>query len=120
MDDFPGYTPLPDHGDYVKLTATYSGYIGYGMVVSAVEQLEPPAQTAVTMYVTAYTLNVRSSPDSSAGADNILGQFVMGQAVSVLETGLGANGTWCKIRYNGSDGYAYVSMNYLSESKPHS
>ena len=35
-----------------------------------------------------------------------------------LETGLGEEGNWCKILFDCDEGFAYVSMKYLSETQP--
>ncbi len=110
----------PENGAYVKVTATYSGYMNYGMVVSAAEEIEQPAPSmqGVVMYVTAYSLNVRTAPDSSVEYDNVIDIVHLGDTVTVLETGFGAEGNWCKIAYDCDEGFAYVSMKYLSETPP--
>ncbi len=122
---YPDSLPIqayPANGTYVKVTATYTGYMNYGMVVSEIGATEQPAPSTqgTVMYVTAYSLNVRSTPDSSVGSDNIIsgGGLHLGDTVTVLETGFGAEGNWCKILYDCNEGYAYVSMKYLSETPP--
>jgi hypothetical protein len=51
-------------------------------------------------------------------SDNKVGLLYSGDMVEVLETGLGANSNWCKITFDCDAGYAYISMTYISETKP--
>ena len=116
----------PTVGSHVKVTATFTRTVDLGdyvdfdcftMMVSSFEVLGEAKgpNGGKLMYVTASSLNVRSAPDSSV--DNKVGLLYTGDMVEVLETNLG-NGTWCKIAFDCDAGYAYVSMNYLSEQKP--
>ena len=118
----------PARGSYVKLTATYTQTVDMGeymdfdcftMMVTACEVLgeaQGPNGGKI-MFITASSLNVRSSPDSSVG-DNKVGLLYEGDEVEVLETGLGSNGNWCKIIFDCDAGYAYISMTYVSDQKP--
>ena len=69
------------------------------------------------MYVTSLALNVRSTPDSVSD-DNKVGILYMGNPVTVLETGFGEDGLWCKIRFDCDAGYAFVKITYLSDTIP--
>ena len=113
---FPDHVTIPANGDYVKMTVTHAGY---GMIVTAVEPAEvpPAASEGNIMYVTAAALNVRSAPDSSI-EDNKVGMLYSGNQVEVLETGLGADGLWCKIAFDCDEGYGFVKITYLSETEP--
>ena len=117
----------PAVGSYVKVTATFTRTVDLGdyvdfdcftLMVSSCEVLGEAQgpNGGKLMYVTASSLNVRSTPDSSV-SDNKVGLLYTGDMVEVLETNQG-NGTWCKIAFDCDQGYAYVSMNYLSEQKP--
>lgn len=124
---FDGVTE-PVVGSAVKVTATFTQlvdmgeYVDFGcftMVATACEvtgEAKGP-NGGKLMFVTASSLNVRSSPDSSVG-DNKVGLLSNGDMVEVLETGLGANKNWCKITFDCDAGYAYISMSYVSETKP--
>ena len=118
----------PASGSYVKITATFTQTVDLGdyvdfdcftMMVTACETLGEAKgpNGGKLMYITASSLNVRSTPDSSVG-DNKVGILHKGDLVEVLETGLGANGNWCKIVFDCDQGYAYISMSYISETKP--
>ena len=121
-----GQSKAPAVGSYVKVTATFTRTVDLGdyvdfdcftLIVSSCDVLGEAQgpNGGKLMYVTASSLNVRSAPDSSV--DNRVGLLYTGDMVEVLETNLG-NGTWCKIAFDCDAGYAYVSMNYLSEQKP--
>lgn len=118
----------PVVGSYVKVTAVYTQTVDMGsyvdfhcytMMATACETLGEAKgpNGGKLMYITASSLNVRSTPDSSVG-DNKVGILHKGDLVEVLETGLGANGNWCKIVFDCDQGYAYISMSYISETKP--
>ena len=117
----------PVLGSYVSVTATWTRTVDMGdyvdfacftMMASSCEVLgEAKGPNGGTlMYITASSLNVRSSPDSSV-SDNKVGLLYSGDMVEVLETELG-NGTWCKITFDCDAGYAYISMKYISTEKP--
>jgi hypothetical protein len=117
----------PVVGSYVKVTAAFTRtvdrgeYVDFGcftMMATACEVLGEAKgpNGGRLMYVTASSLNVRSEPDSSK--DNKVGLLYSGDMVEVLETGLGSNKNWCKITFDCDAGYAYISMTYVSETKP--
>ena len=117
----------PMIGSYVKVDATFAktvdrgDYVDFGcftMMATACEVLGEAKgpNGGKLMYVTASSLNVRSEPDSSK--DNKVGLLSGGDMVEVLETGFGADGNWCKITFDCDAGYAYISMKYVSETKP--
>ena len=64
---------------------------------------------AVTRYVTASSLNVRSGASTNYRA---LGRLAHGSAVSVL----GTSGDWARINYGGRAGYVHTT--YLSATRP--
>ena len=118
----------PVVGSYVKVTATYTKTVDMGdyadfdcftMMATACETLGEAKgpNGGRLMYITASALNVRSTPDSSV-SDNKVGLLHSGDMVEVLETGLGDNSNWCKIVFDCDQGYAYISMSYISETKP--
>ncbi|MBQ3507031.1 MAG: SH3 domain-containing protein, partial [Clostridia bacterium] len=117
----------PIVGSYVKVDATFTQtvdrgeYVDFGcftMMATACETLGEAKgpNGGKLMYVTASSLNVRSEPDSSK--ENKVGLLYSGDMVEVLETGFGSNGNWCKITFDCDAGYAYISMSYVSETKP--
>ena len=113
----------PTVGSYVKITATYEKTVDMGeyadfgcftMMVSACEVLGEAKgpNGGRLMYITASTLNVRTSSDTSSNA-NIIGTYSKGDLVEVFEQD--ANG-WYRVNYNGQT--AYISNKYVSETKP--
>ena len=117
----------PIVGSYVKVDATFTQtvdrgeYVDFGcftMMATACEVLGEAKgpNGGRLMYITASSLNVRSEPDSSK--ENKVGLLYSGDMVEVLETGFGSNGNWCKITFDCDAGYAYISMSYVSETKP--
>lgn len=117
----------PAQGSYVKVTATFTKTVDMGdyvdfdcftMMATACEVLGEAMgpNGGKLMFITASALNVRSEPDSSK--ENKVGLLYSGDIVEVLETGLGSNGNWCKITFDCDAGYAYISMTYVSETKP--
>lgn len=113
--------PIP--GSYVKLTATFEQTVDKGdyvdfncftMMVTACETLgEAQAPNGGKyMYITASSLNVRTSSDTSS-SDNILGQLSKGDMVEVFEQD---EKGWYRIIFNGQN--AYISNKYVSETKP--
>lgn len=117
----------PAQGSYVKVTATFTKTVDMGdyvdfdcftMMATACEVLGEAMgpNGGKLMFITASALNVRSEPDSSK--ENKVGLLYSGDIVEVLETGLGSNGNWCKITFDCDAGYAYISMSYVSETKP--
>ncbi len=124
----PADLEIPANGTYVKLTATYSEieliwedvpYTAHSMVVTSVEPIDAPAEASIgkIMFVTAAALNVRSTPDSSI-EENKVGFLTHGEEVCVLASGYGEEGNWCKILFDCDQGYAFISMKYLSENQP--
>ena len=118
----------PMVGSYVKVTATFTQTVDFGdyvdfdcftLMATSCEMLGEAAgpNGGKLMFITASSLNVRSTPDSSV-SDNKVGLLYSGDMVEVLETGLGANSNWCKITFDCDAGYAYISMTYISETKP--
>lgn len=90
---------ISESGSWVKVKHDdTTGYV-YGSYVSKA--------SSTTKYVTASSLNVRSSASTSG---SILGSLSKGTAVKVISE---SNG-WSKIEYNG--GVGYVSSKYLSSS----
>ena len=117
----------PVVGSYVKVTATFTktadmgDYVDFDcftLMATACEVLGEAKgpNGGKLMFITASALNVRSEPDSSK--DNKVGLLSNGDMVEVLETGFGADGNWCKITFDCDAGYAYISMKYVSETKP--
>ena len=117
----------PTVGSYVKVDAVFTQtvdrgeYVDFGcftMMATACEVLGEAKgpNGGKLMYVTASSLTVRSEPDSSK--DNKVGLLNNGDMVEVLETGFGADGNWCKITFDCDAGYAYISMKYVSDTKP--
>ena len=115
-------------GSYVKVTATFTQTVDFGdyvdfdcftLMATTCEMLGEAAgpNGGRLMFITASSLNVRSTPDSSV-SDNKVGLLYSGDMVEVLETGLGSNANWCKITFDCDAGYAYISMTYISETKP--
>ena len=113
----------PTVGSYVKITATYEKTVDMGeyadfncftMMVSACEVLGEAKgpNGGRLMYITASTLNVRTSSDTSSNA-NIIGTYSKGDLVEVFEQD--AKG-WYRVSYNGQT--AYISNKYVSETKP--
>lgn len=117
--------PVPGSG--VQITATLTRTVEkeghpdlscFTMIVTECKTLGQAqgANGGRLMFVTASSLNVRSEPDSSK--ENKVGLLSKGTMVEVLETGLGANGNWCKITFDCPQGYAFISMTYVSETMP--
>ncbi len=117
----------PVVGSYVKVTATltrtvdmgdYADFDCFTLMATACETLGEAKgpNGGKLMYITASALNVRSEPDSSK--ENKVGLLYNGDMVEVLETGLGGNKNWAKIVFDCDQGYAYISMTYISETKP--
>lgn len=117
--------PVP--GSYVKVTGIFTKTVDMGdyadfdcftLMATACEVLGEAKgpNGGKFMFVTASSLNVRSEPDSSK--DNKVGLLSNGDMVEVLETGFGADGNWCKITFDCDAGYAYISMSYVSETRP--
>ena len=113
----------PTAGSYVKLTATYTQTVDMGdyvdfdcltMMVSSCEVLGEAQgpNGGKLMYITASSLNVRTSSDTSS-SDNIIGSYSKGDLVEVFEQD--AKG-WYRVNYNGQT--AYISNKYVSETKP--
>ena len=69
---------------------------------------EEKKTTEVTKYVSAETLNMRETADNNA---KLINQLKVNTKVTVLET----EGTWSKIKVNGTTGY--VASKYLSDKK---
>ena len=131
---YPAGVTTPMEGDLVKVQATYtqtidrgteSDYVCYTMMATDVDVLDrgKGPNGGIYMYVTASSLNVRSEPyskDTAGNAlNNVVGGLSQGDLVEVIEDGFGYNGNWVKIIFaDGPDGIAYVSGDYLSETKP--
>ncbi len=79
------------------------GLNGYG---------EPVLNQKEYVWVTANSLNVRSSGDFDA--DNVIGYLQYGQRIEVLERTDG----YIKISYLGNDGYISAKPEYTSDTKP--
>jgi uncharacterized protein YgiM (DUF1202 family) len=116
-------TSAPTVGSYVKLTATYTQTVDMGdyvdfdcltMMVTSCEVLGEAQgpNGGKLMYITASSLNVRTSSDTSS-SDNIIGSYSKGDLVEVFEQD--AKG-WYRVNYNGQT--AYISNKYVSETKP--
>ncbi len=119
----PDGVSAPVFGDSVKITATFentvdkgydSDYLCYTMMVSKCEVLAHGIgpNGGRIMFITASSLNVRTSSDTST-SDNILGTLSKGDAVEVFDQD--AKGWW-RIEFNGQT--AYISNNYVSETRP--
>ncbi len=119
----PAGVTAPVYGDTVKITATFentvdmgydSDYYCYTMVVSGCEVLAHGVgpNGGRIMFITASSLNVRTSSDTSS-SDNILGTLSKGDAVEVFDQDV--NGWW-RIEFKGQT--AYISNKYVSETKP--
>lgn len=119
---FPNSNP-PTVGSYVKVTAAFEKtvdrgeYVDFGcftMMVSACEVLGEAKgpNGGRLMYITASSLNVRTSSDTSS-SNNIIGTYSKGDLVEVFEQD--AKG-WYRVNYNGQT--AYISNKYVSETKP--
>ena len=113
----------PTVGSYIKVTAAFTQTVDMGdykdfdcftMMVTDCEVLGEAKgpNGGKLMYITASSLNVRTSSDTSS-SDNILGQLSKGDLVEVFEQD--AKG-WYRIEFNGQK--AYISNNYVSETKP--
>lgn len=118
----------PVAGAYVQVTGTLTQTVDMGdyvdfdcftLMATSYETLGEAKgpNGGKLMFITASSLNVRSTPDSSVG-DNKVGLLYSGDMVEVMETGLGSNSNWCKIIFDCDAGYAYISMTYVSETKP--
>ena len=113
----------PTVGSYVKVTGVFTRTVDMGdymdfdcftMMVSATEVLGEAKgpNGGRLMYITASSLNVRTSSDTSSN-DNIIGTYSKGDLVEVFEQD--AKG-WYRVSYNGQT--AYISNKYVSETKP--
>ncbi len=119
----PAGVNAPVYGDSVKITATFgitvdkgydSDYYCYTMMVSECEVLAHGVgpNGGRIMFITASSLNVRTSSDTST-SDNILGTLSQGDAVEVFDQD--ENGWW-RIEFKGQT--AYISNKYVSETRP--
>ena len=113
----------PASGSYVKITATFTQTVDMGdyvdfdcftMMVTACETLGEAVgpNGGKLMFITASSLNVRTSSDTSSSA-NILGQLSHGDMVEVFEQD---EKGWYRIEFNGQK--AYISNKYVSETRP--
>ena len=113
----------PASGSYVKITATFEQTVDMGdyvdfdcftMMVTACETLGEAVgpNGGKLMFITASSLNVRTSSDTSSSA-NILGQLSHGDMVEVFEQD---EKGWYRIEFNGQK--AYISNKYVSETRP--
>ena len=113
----------PASGSYVKITATFTQTVDFGdyvdfdcftMMVTACETLGEAVgpNGGKLMFITASSLNVRTSSDTSSSA-NILGQLSHGDMVEVFEQD---EKGWYRIEFNGQK--AYISNKYVSETRP--
>ena len=114
----------PDEGAFVKMTAVYTAPSQADdvpsvarMLISEVEILVAPEPDEQILYVIAERLFVRSTPDSHSEA-NKTAALSKGTAVRILEASCGEGGAWCKIAFDGDEGYVYVKAAYLSEDPP--
>ncbi len=119
----PDGVNAPVYGDSVKITATFentadkgydSDYLCFTMMVSKCEVLAHGVgpNGGRIMFITASSLNVRTSSDTSS-SDNILGTLSHGDAVEVFDQD---EKGWWRIEFNGQT--AYISNKYVSETKP--
>ena len=113
----------PASGSYVKITAAFTQTVDMGdyvdfdcftMMVTACETLGEAVgpNGGKLMFITASSLNVRTSSDTSSSA-NILGQLSHGDMVEVFEQD---EKGWYRIEFNGQK--AYISNKYVSETRP--
>jgi uncharacterized protein YgiM (DUF1202 family) len=113
----------PTVGSYVKVTGVFTRTVDMGdyvdfdcftLMVSSSEVLGEAKgpNGGKLMYITASSLNVRTSSDTSSSA-NIIGSYSKGDLVEVFEQD--QNG-WYRVNYNGQT--AYISNKYVSETKP--
>lgn len=113
----------PASGSYVKITATFTQTVDLGdyvdfdcftMMATACELLGEAVgpNGGKLMFITASSLNVRTSSDTSSSA-NILGQLSHGDMVEVFEQD---EKGWYRIEFNGQK--AYISNKYVSETRP--
>lgn len=99
------------------LKISYNGQVGWISKKYTKSTSAAPTQTSTgtntskttTMYVTASALNVRSGAGTN---HSVIGSLANGKSVSVLSQSSG----WAKISYKSGTGY--VSLQYLSKSKP--
>ena len=119
----PQGVSAPAYGDSVKITATFentvdkgydSDYYCYVMMVSDCEVLAHGVgpNGGRIMFITASSLNVRTSSDTSS-SDNILGTLSKGDTVEVFDQD---EKGWWRIEFNGQT--AYISNKYVSETRP--
>lgn len=119
----PNGVAAPVFGDSVKITATFentvdkgydSDYLCYTMMVSECEVVARGVgpNGGRMMFITASSLNVRTSSDTSSSA-NILGTLSLGDAVEVFDQD---EKGWWRIEFNGQT--AYISNKYVSETRP--
>ena len=113
----------PMIGSYVKVDATFAktvdrgDYVDFGcftMMATACEVLGEAKgpNGGKLMYITASSLNIRTSSDTST-SDNIIGTYSKGDLVEVFEQD---SKGWYRVVYNGQN--AYISNKYVSETKP--
>ncbi len=119
----PQGVKAPAYGDSVKITATFentvdkgydSDYYCYAMMVSNCEVMAHGfgPNGGRIMFITASSLNVRTSSDTSS-SDNILGTLSKGDAVEVFDQD---EKGWWRIEFKGQT--AYISNKYVSETRP--
>ncbi len=119
----PDGVTTPLYGDSVKITATFENtvdkgydndYYCYTMMVSACDILAHGVgpNGGRLMFITASSLNVRTSSDTST-SDNIIGTLSKGDVVEVFDQD---EKGWWRIEFNGQT--AYISNKYVSETKP--
>ena len=119
----PNGVVAPVFGDSVKITATFentadkgydSDYLCYTMMVSQCEVVAHGVgpNGGRIMFITASSLNVRTSSDTSS-SDNIIGTLSQGDAVEVFDQD---DKGWWRIEFNGQT--AYISNKYVSETRP--
>ena len=119
----PAGVSAPVFGDSVKITATFentadkgydSDYLCYTMMVSECEVVAHGVgpNGGRIMFITASSLNVRTSSDTSSSA-NILGTLSLGDVVEVFDQD---EKGWWRIEFNGQT--AYISNKYVSETRP--
>lgn len=113
----------PASGSYVKITATFTQTVDMGdyvdfdcftLMATSCELLGEAVgpNGGKLMFITASSLNVRTSSDTSSSA-NILGQLSHGDMVEVFEQD---EKGWYRIEFNGQK--AYISNKYVSETRP--
>ncbi len=66
------------------------------------------------VWIKANSLNVRSTPDFTAGSSNLIGTATFGEKYEVLEK----TDTYTKIIFNGREAYISANLNYISFTNP--